>query len=94
MCRTLGGANPSSKRQRTVSSMTAVRVRSARAWVPVGGRRGAVMAFGLPQHAPHVVGRPQIMGGQDPAGGPTHGIDDVDRARGGGYDTPLVVVDT
>src|SRR5271168_1359222 len=93
MCRTLGGANPSSRMQRTVSSMTTARVRSARAWVPVGGRRGAVIAFGLPQHAAHVVGRPQIMRGKDSARSPADGVDDVHGAGCGGDDTALVMVD-
>jgi len=68
MCRTLGGANPSSKRQRTVSSMTAAGAFGAS--LGAGGRpagRGHGIS-GLPQNAPNVVGRPQIMGGQIPLG--------------------------
>src|ERR1700722_8271501 len=92
MCRTLGGAKPSSRMQRTVSSMTTARVRSARAWAPVGGRRGEVMASELPQHAPHVIGRPQIMRGKDAARSPAHGVDDINGAGSGGDDTALIVV--
>src|ERR1700722_5752856 len=94
MRRTLGGANPSSMMQRTVSSMPAARVRSTRAWPPVGGRRGAVMASGLPQHSVHVVGRPQIMRGKDSARSPAHGIDDVHGASRGGDDAALVMIDS
>src|SRR5882757_2156086 len=98
MCRTLGAAKPSSRMHWMVSSMTAARVRSARSWLPPGGRRGVVllppMASTSPHHAPKVICGPQVVGRQHTLGGQALRFDGVDGARRGGDHAALIVVDS
>ena len=91
----LAAAKPSSRMQRTVSSITSARVRSARGWLPLAGRRGATtgaMASRSPHHtADMAAGR--SCAARRPLGARAHRFDHVDGAGRGGDHAALVVVD-
>src|SRR5258705_1778614 len=95
MCLALAAANPSSRMQRTVSSITRARVRSARSWLSLAGRLGlttGAMASRSPHQTADVRGR-QVLRGEQAAGSGAYRFDHVDRAGCGGDHAALVVID-